>query len=156
MTMFNLLTDKSYLTAVTRTRPSAPMQYLYAKGLLVGDKLDYGCGKGFDASFYKMDRYDPFYFNDRIPLESYDTITCIYCLNVIEDFRERRELINNMMDLLKPDGNIYIAVRADKKNLNGLTKKGTWQGYIVLANESIYSCAKFDLYNLKKGKGYER
>ena len=141
--------NKSHLTAISRKAPSAPMKWLHAHGLLKGKMLDYGCGKGFDADTFGMEKYDPFWFKcDDFCAEEFDTITCNYVINVIEDAKERKYAIEKMQRWLKPNGSIYIAVRADKKALNGYTKKGTWQGYIVLGNELLHSCAKFDLYHL--------
>ena len=38
-----------YLTAIRRTRLSAPARYLLQHGLLKGRILDFGCGLGFDT-----------------------------------------------------------------------------------------------------------
>lgn len=141
--------NKSHLTAISRKAPSAPMKWLDANGLLKGKKLDYGCGRGYDADTFGMEKYDPFWFKcDDFCAGEFDTITCMYVLNVIEDSRERAYAIEKMQRWLKPDGKLFIAVRADKKNLNGYTKRGTWQGYIVLGNKLLHSCAAFDLYQL--------
>jgi retron-type reverse transcriptase len=98
-----------------------------------------------------MMKYDPFWFKcDDFSPSEFDTITCNYVLNVIEDFKEREYAVNQMLHWLKPDGNLYIAVRADKHNLKGHTKRGTWQGYIVLGNKLLHSASAFDLYHLTK------
>ena len=141
--------NKSHLTAISRKAPSGPMKWLDANGLLKGKMLDYGCGRGYDADTFGMEKYDPFWFKcDDFCAEEFDTITCNYVLNVIEDAKERTYAVERMQRWLKPNGSLYIAVRADKKNLNGYTKRGTWQGYIVLGNELIHSCPAFDLYAL--------
>jgi SAM-dependent methyltransferase len=143
--------NKAHLTAMSRKSLSAPMKYLHKMGLLKGKMLDYGCGRGFDADFFGMEKYDPYYFKcDDFSPSEFDTITSNYCLNVIEDFKEREYAVNQMLHWLKPDGNLYIAVRADKHNLKGHTSRGTWQGYIVLANKLIKSTSAFDLYHLTK------
>jgi 2-polyprenyl-3-methyl-5-hydroxy-6-metoxy-1,4-benzoquinol methylase len=143
--------SKAHLTAISRKSPSAPMKYLSKMGLLKGKMLDYGCGRGFDADFFGMEKYDPHFFrcDDFSPCE-FDTITCNYVLNVIENPNERKRIIDEMLHWLKPDGNLYIAVRADKKALNGYTSKGTWQGYIELPYTKIQSTSAFDLYHLTK------
>lgn len=144
--------NKSHLTAISRKAPSAPMKWLNANGLLKGKMLDYGCGRGYDADTFGMAKYDPFWFKcDDFGAEEFDTITCNYVLNVIEDARERVYAVQRMQRWLKPNGNLFISVRADKKNLNGYTKRGTWQGYIVLAHTLLHSCAAFDLYALSAG-----
>ena len=122
---------KPHLTAIARKRPSVPMRQLDAKGLLVGRMLDYGCGKGMDAETYDMDGYDP-YYNPIDPEGPYDTITCNYVLNVIEDAQERADVLESIQRLLGPGGRAYITVRDDRASLNGTTSRGTWQGKIVL------------------------
>lgn len=145
--------NKSHLTAISRKSPSAPMKWLKDMGLLTGKMLDYGCGRGLDADTFGMEKYDPFWFKcDDFSVSEFDTITCNYVLNVIEDPIERSMAILQMQRWVKPTGNIYISVRADKQNLNGYTKRGTWQGYIVLGNKLIHSCSAFDLYQVAKGE----
>jgi hypothetical protein len=145
--------NKSHLTAISRKSPSSPMKFLSRAGLLKGKKLDYGCGKGLDADTFGMEKYDPYYFKcDDFSVSEFDTITCNYVLNVIESPADRMMAVLTMQRWLKPDGNIYISVRTDKQNLNGFTKRGTWQGYIVLGNELFCSRPGFDLYRLTKGE----
>ena len=54
----------AYKTAITRKKPSLPMRWLAKEGLIPSriDTLDYGCGKGFDADYFGMDKYDPHFF----------------------------------------------------------------------------------------------
>ena len=48
----------AWKTAIGRNKPSAPLRALETKGLIVGDVLDYGCGKGYDAYYLGSDSYD--------------------------------------------------------------------------------------------------
>lgn len=124
--------DYSYRTAITRKKLSAPMQWLKDNGLLKGaDCLDYGCGKGSDADILLMDKYDPHFFPDIFNLKSYDTITCHYVLNVIEDNAKKLRTIKTMQFLLNDDGKIYISVRRDVTK-NGYTKKKTYQENVFI------------------------
>jgi hypothetical protein len=59
------------------------MRFLNSLGLLRGKMLDYGCGRGFDAEYYGMDKYDPHYAPE-FPKIKFDTITCNYVLNVVD------------------------------------------------------------------------
>jgi SAM-dependent methyltransferase len=146
-----LAQSKAHLTAISRKSVSAPMKYLDKMGMLKGKMLDYGCGKGFDADFFGMAKYDPFFAPcDDFCEGEFDTITCNYVLNVIEDAADRDAAITQMLHWLKPNGNLYIAVRADKKALMGYTSRGTWQGYIELDFPKIKSTSAFDLYHLTK------
>ena len=123
--------SNAHKTAITRNKPSAPMMRLKASGRLKGRVLDYGCGKGFDASHFGMDSYDPHYQPD-MPDGLFDTIVCNYVLNVIESVEERERVVADIRSRLTDSGRAYITVRADKNALNGRTKIGTWQGMIVL------------------------
>jgi len=117
--------DLSYKTAITRNKPSAPMRYIakWAKepGKLVhaltpgnvneASILDYGCGKGFDADYYGMEKYDPHYFPDK-PKGPFMIITCNYVMNVVSESEEAR-IIEDIYSLLYPIGVAHITVRRD-------------------------------------------
>lgn len=139
--------DNTYKTATTRIEPSAPMRQLATDGLIVGRALDYGCGKGFDADYYKMAAYDPHFFAT-IPEGQFDTITCNYVLNVIEQPKLRVAVLQNIKRLLNAGGTAYITVRNDRRALRGITKTGSWQGFIVLRLPVRYRCAGYVTYEL--------
>lgn len=142
--------DKSAKTARVRTTLSRPMSYLHRQGLLVGNCLDYGCGRGFDATFLCIAKYDPYWYSNKLVLSKrYDTVTCNYVLNVIADERERNLVIKRITSLLKRGGKAYITVRADVK-VSGLTNVGTWQGNIFLTLPLIKSTGRFRMYLLAK------
>ena len=73
--------------------------------------LDYGCGKGFDADYYGLEKYDPHYFPE-FPTTGklYDFIFCNYVLNVVEEHIEA-DIINKMSSLLLPEGRAFLSVR---------------------------------------------
>jgi SAM-dependent methyltransferase len=131
----------AHKTAKARKTISAPMKYLSEQGLLVGIKLDYGCGKGFDADHFGMYKYDPFYTGGKIKSHEglevardaihFDVITSNYVFNVIEDPTIRQYALDVITGLLKPGGKAYITVRRDVVNA-GITKTGTYQENVVL------------------------
>jgi len=130
--------DKSYLTATSRKTMSCPCRWLVNHDLLIGQVLDYGCGRGDDVRLLLeqknicVDHFDPYYFNYPL-IGKYDTIFCIYVLNVIPESDTRRQVIQNIQDLLRDENSkAYIAVRNDRKCLTGYTKRGTFQGYVTL------------------------
>ena len=142
-------TDNSYKTAIKRNKVSAPMRYLAENGLLTGELLDFGCGRGDDAERLSMDKYDPFYAPS-VPKKQYDTITCNYVLNVIEFSISRYETLRRIEKLLKDDGTAYITVRRDKFE-EGRTSKGTYQTYVTLdLPVLIEKKGSFITYILKK------
>ena len=121
----------SHKTAIVRKKPSAPMMRLKAAGRLVGRMLDYGSGRGYDASHFGMDSYDP-YYDPVMPFGKFDTITCIYVLNVVESVAEREAIVEDIRNRLNKGGRAYITVRNDKKALTGCKATGSWQGLVVM------------------------
>lgn len=105
------------------------MRLLNELGLLVGTKLDYGCGKGTDADTFKMDKYDK-YFEPKKIKKKYSTITCNYVLNVITE-KEGIEVMKDIQSHLRVNGTAYITVRRDIKK-EGLTSKNTYQRNVIL------------------------
>lgn len=139
--------NKSGRTAIRRTRISTPMAYLKDQGKLTGKVLDFGCGRGFDCDTLGFDGYDP-NFRPKYPAKRYDTITCVYVLNVIESRAERLKVLSELASLLKPKGVAYIAVRNDRSSLKGRTSSGTWQGFINLPLPVEKQTRNFVLYKL--------
>jgi len=124
------------------------MKRLASDGLIVGRMLDYGCGQGFDADYYDMDSYDP-YFAPNMPEGKFDTITCNYVLNVIEQPEARIRILQDIQGRLRDVGIAYITVRDDKRALRGTTRTGSWQGLIVLALPVKYKHAGYVTYELR-------
>lgn len=138
-------------TAITRTKPSAPLRYLVANGHVDVEKrmLDFGCGKGTDAKFYNMDKYDPAFFPS-YPEGKYDIVLCTYVLNVIPTEGARHSIVRQIRGLLAEGGVAYITVRNDVNNLNGWTERGTWQGWVdVPGGELIHEERSFRIYQLE-------
>ena len=143
------MSSKGHLTAIKRKSLSLPCCYLRDEAKLSDPILDYGCGRGFDADALFAEKYDPHYFPTR-PVGQFNTIYCNYVLNVIEDAENRYRVIADIYSLLAPKGVAYISVRNDRKRLNGLTAKGTWQGYVELDLPVEKKCAGYVMYRLTK------
>jgi ATP adenylyltransferase len=144
------MTNNSYKTAITRTKPSAPMKYLSKHGLLKGKLLDYGCGKGFDAKHFGMAKYDP-HFHPQKPKGKFDTITCNYVLNVLEP-SDMDSIFLTIYRLLKKGGLAYFAVRRDVEG-ETFTLKGTYQRSVTLTGEDVTLITenkKFAIYSYRK------
>lgn len=142
------MTNLSWKTAQQRTKISTPVAYLAKQGLLTGSMLDYGCGRGHDATMFNMAMFDPYWYPYWYNLvHSYDTIVCIYVLNTIPEQAERDNVIVRLYELLKPGGKAYIAVRNDVQS-DGYTSKGTWQGNIQLQLPLIHSTKQYKMYLL--------
>ncbi len=138
----------SHKTAITRKNPSVPMRHLDKKNLLLGDLLDYGCGKGFDADHFNMDKYDPHYAPET-PNKTYDTITCNYVFNVVEP-HEEAALLHKIYTFLKPEGCAYITVRRDIKT-EGYTSKKTYQRNVELSLPVLRETSTYCTYILIGG-----
>ena len=137
-----------HLTAITRKSPSVPMRWLAAGSRIIGRALDYGSGRGYDAKHFGMESYDPHYSPD-MPSGLFDTITCNYVLNVIEEPVAREMVVKDIRTRLKPGGRGFITVRNDSKALNGRTSKGTWQGLVTLPLPIIRKCAGYVTYEVR-------
>jgi SAM-dependent methyltransferase len=140
--------NQSHLTAIHRTQHSAPVKYLLQHKLLVGRILDYGCGRGTDCDLLQCDGYDP-YYRAEPPRGSYNTIYCVYVLNVIPTEKERQDVLQAIRRHLAPEGTAYIAVRRDKKSLNGWTHRGTYQTNVELSLPCLVNNASFAIYVIK-------
>jgi len=143
--------SKTHLTAIGRTTVSQPTKYLLGRNLIDGRTLDYGCGRGFDAKALGIESYDP-YFQPDMPDGDFDTIICNYVLNVISDLTSRTIVVDLISRKLAPGGVAYISVRNDRKNLNGFTSRGTWQGLVVLTLPVVTSNANFTMYRLESSR----
>lgn len=154
----------AHLTAIARTKPSAPMQWLVEE-LAFGSTdaiLDYGCGRGKDVEWMKAHDfnvvgYDPHYAPNTITngmTNCFDIITCNFVLNVIESAQVRENVIHHIKGLLKRYGVAYISIRADKKKLNGFTKRGTFQTYVDILPAHGFKLIKktgsYELYEFIK------
>jgi len=87
-------------TAIDRYSFSNPVQALLQHGFLGGPHsfLDYGCGKGDDVRELKArglqaSGWDPFFYKETT-LEPADVVNLGFVINVIEEFRERAETLN--------------------------------------------------------------
>tara|TARA_A100001015_G_C15023246_1_gene729107 strand:- start:1877 stop:2362 length:486 start_codon:yes stop_codon:yes gene_type:complete len=139
--------------AMNRKNPSKASCILSNLNLLNKDVLDFGCGYGFDADFYKWDKFDPYYY-DKYPDKKFYNIVCINVLNVVSK-RIRKEIITNIQELLTEDGIAYLCVPRN------VPKKGKYSGferrpqnYVVLSLESIYIDKNVEIYELTKKSTY--
>ena len=142
--------NKAHLTAIGRTKISTPMRWLNSRGLIqVWDILDYGCGRGFDADQFQMEKYDPHYFPNEALLErKWDLIVCHYVLNVVTKPVEEH-ILAKIESMLNAGGRAFITVRCDVKK-EGFTSKGTYQRNPVLNLPVVHKTASFCIYQLDK------
>jgi 2-polyprenyl-3-methyl-5-hydroxy-6-metoxy-1,4-benzoquinol methylase len=152
--------NKSHLTAMSRKTLSAPMKWMEGEGFFDGVPrnkcLDYGCGKGFDADTLGFQKYDPHFFpcdgfrNVCFHGGEFDVITCNFVLNVIPNEEKRKIVLENIEYFLAPSMSAFISIRSDKKDLKGITRRGTYQGYHPPALPLIHKGSGYEIYQLKK------
>ena len=156
---YSRLRTNSKKTAMTRKKLSAPMRYLLDSGFFPRGSanqnkefLDYGCGKGFDADFCGFAKYDPHFFPDKMLIQSksWDIVVCNYVLNTLPTMTDVHSVIWDIQNTLVDDGVAYISIRNDKKNLNGETKIGTWQGFTPLNLPVVHKTSSYIIYKLTK------
>lgn len=134
----------SHLTAKDRDSISFPAKFLMTRNLLKGEILDFGCGFGKDIEVlknkgYNIQGYDKFH-KPTYPKKKFDTIICLYVLNVLMPEEQAKVLIE-LSRLIKPTGKVYFAVRRDLKyegfRTHKIHKKPTFQCNVKLPFNSI-------------------
>lgn len=143
----------SHLTAKEREFLSFPARQLLQKKLLIGEVLDFGCGFGKDIELLKqkgisISGYDKHYFPE-YPSGKFDTIICLYVLNVLLA-EEQASVLMEISQLLKPSGKAYFSVRRDIKK-EGFREhfvhhKPTFQCNVVLNFKSIFLNENCEIY----------
>lgn len=127
-------------TAIRRSALSKPVQHLMDSGLLEKGSsfFDYGCGLGDDVSIlqengFDATGYDPVYFPDS-EIRAADIVNLGYVLNVIEDAKERKEVLAKAVDLTGVALSIAVLHESEANRPNGdscadgiLTNRGTFQ-----------------------------
>ena len=142
-----------YLTAIKRTDLSVPVRYLLQHDLLKGRILDFGCGFGYDTDELKRRGYDitgyDYYYRPEYPEGKFDTIFCVYVLNVLEPYAQA-EVMMNVSNLLSPKGTAYFAVRRDLKEegfrLHAIYREYTYQCNVRLPFVSLECNPSYELY----------
>ncbi len=143
----------SHLTSKERNSLSHPARILLNKKLLIGDVLDFGCGFGNDVKLLKekainIEGYDKHYF-PKYPTKKFDTIICIYVLNVLLP-EEQATVLMELSQLIKPTGKVYIAVRRYLKyvgfRMHKIHQKKTYQCNVILNSKSFFRNKNFEIY----------
>lgn len=146
----------NYLTAKDRKNLSFPAKLMFNRGLLVGDVLDFGCGRGKDVEILNslgvsIVGYDKHYFPN-FPQKKFDSIICIYVLNVLMQ-EEQSNILMEISQLLKPTGIAYIVVRRDLKyegfRIHKIYQKPTYQCNVVLNFKSMFKNEMCEIYEYK-------
>ena len=136
--MSNMKTNKTHKTAISRNKLSAPVQWLLDNDHIKqrDHLLDYGCGKGTDVDFLnglgiQTWAYDPYWFDVHFAKGVHDVVLCTYVLNVIFRGTDAYDCVRGCIEASN-GGPIFFAVRNDKSNLKGWTKRNTYQWFVPL------------------------
>lgn len=133
-----------FRTAISRNRLSTPMQALNRHGFLDGryTVFDYGCGRGDDiaalvAAGVTASGWDP-HFAPETPQHESDLVNLGFVLNVIEDPRERCEVVRAAFALVRRVLSVAVipAGREGTSQLRPhgdgfLSSRGTFQKYFT-------------------------
>ena len=133
-------------TAIKRKSPPEPLRWLYTRKLIRGRSLDYGSGRD---CWYKMECYDP-HWQPRRPVGKFDTITCVYVLNVVTEPTQKK-ILAEIKSLLSPGGTAYFAVRRDLPR-TGRSGRGVYQRYVLLGLPSIRRTSGHEIYVLRRSR----
>ena len=144
----------SHLTAKERVKLSFPAKKLMQKKLLEGRILDFGCGLGSDVEILRHKGYDVYgydrYHFPQYPQGQFDTIICLYVLNVLLS-QEQATVLMELSALLKPGGSAYFAVRRDLKRegyrIHKVHKKPTYQCNVKLPFDSLFKNDFCEIYH---------
>lgn len=154
---------ESHLTAKERTDISFPSRWLMKNGLLKGKVLDFGCGFGKDVEVLRskgMDvtAYDRHYAPE-YPDGQFDTIICIYVLNVLLP-EEQAMVLMQVSRLLKPTGRAFFAVRRDVEKegfrMHRLHKRLTYQCNVKLGFPSVLRSESCEIYSYRPYHQFKR
>ncbi len=146
----------SHLTAKNRKYLSFPAKFLFENKYLLGEVLDYGCGLGKDVELLQRKGiniigYDKHYF-PKYPEKKFDTIICIYVLNVLMP-EEQTDVLMEISYLLKPTGKAFFAVRRDLQyegfRTHKLHQKPTYQCNVTLGYKSIFKNENCEIYEYR-------
>lgn len=146
----------SHLTVKERSQASFPVRYLLQSNLINGRVLDFGCGLGTDVEYlrnqgFEVTGYDPYYFPE-IPQGKFDTVLCLYVLNVLLP-EEQAHVLMAVSELLQPDGRAYFAVRRDiqKNGFRFHVKRGVnvYQCNVRLPYRSILLTKNAEIYEYR-------
>lgn len=134
------MNDKSYLTAIKRTKMSQPTRVQLQNNLLKENILDFGCGYGKDVE--ELNKiglntvgYDK-YYQPVFPKDKFNTIICQFVLNTVDE-KEQESIIKQIKSLLKQNGKAYITVR------RGLNEKNNKQRNVILPFKSIIKATRY-------------
>jgi len=127
-------------TAISRPTLSSPMQEALSESVIYPDSkvLDFGCGRHLDVNrlnkIQKIDAkgFDPYYYPDDSVVVPTEVVSLIYVLNVIEDAKEREEVLKFCWSITLRV--LIVAVRTTYgKGEEVITKTGTFQKYFQQA-----------------------
>lgn len=148
------MSDKSYLTAITRKQMSLPARFLLKDNRIQGKVLDYGCGRGKDVEElllrgFDISGYDPnqsAWQDTGCLTPKYDTILCSYVLNVVNS-KDRDSVIKKIKFSLKKKGKAYLTVRRDMDS-DYVSSRGTEQYLVKLDLPIIKETSAYCIYEL--------
>ena len=127
-----IIKDKSkqiarHKTAISRSSLSLPSKILFTSGIANSDRsfLDYGCGRGDDLKYLselgiKARGWDPHFVPDEGNLEHSDVVNLGFVLNVIEDIKERVEVLKRAFSLTHQCLCVSVMLHSQDTTINSI------------------------------------
>lgn len=135
----------SHKTAIVRHNLSRPIRSLQREGLIKGNVLDFGCGRGYDADTLGFSKYDPHFF-PTMPEGKFDVVVCNFVVNTLPKESEET-LFTEILSKVVDGGKAFVSVRRDVE-VEGFTTKGTYQRNVFLPFKLITENSEFAIYEL--------
>ena len=111
----SVVTDNGFhRTAITRSSPSKPFAHFRKHGLVRGQVLDFGSGRGGDCGGSEVRCYDPHHPQApvrQLPRGPFDTVAAIYVANVLPR-EQRHAALRQAATRVKKGGHLLLAARA--------------------------------------------
>jgi 2-polyprenyl-3-methyl-5-hydroxy-6-metoxy-1,4-benzoquinol methylase len=116
--------------------------------------LDYGCGFGMDAETFGWDRYDPCYYDRKVPSGAYSHVVCVNVLSAVS--RDvRKEILRNIHDALEDKGQAFLCVPRNlpaKGKFSGCERRPQTNVQYGKPLSILEENNRFAIYVLKKGE----
>lgn len=133
------------MTSVNSKHAPAIFKYLAEQHLIEDSEIfDFGCGRYFETTMNyvfgegaaRYTPYDLYWEIGAIPrIGVFDIIVCANVLNVIDNWKERTDVLIEMKSLCKPGG--FVAIQIYEGERNNVPKK-TAKGYQMNCKTSWY------------------
>ncbi len=135
-------------------RASRPLKDMLLAGVIKGDILDFGCGKGGDMNYLIQElpytKYISGYDANLQPHMSHHTFDTIFCNNVINYIKTEAAVKQELMkaiNKLKPGGRLILTARKFAEVSGNVKRNSNWKrcGIGYISEKDVYQQGYDDL-----------